>query len=377
MYTLSVINIYMDKLMIGKEVRAMEPYEQGPRRRESGANHAQSRRSGKLGQREKRRLLQLFSCILLFVVVFSGKMLLPWDESALGKTISGALGQNIDFKAVFSALGESLSDGRPVTEALNQIYLAVFHPEQIKPEPVVLSGLAKSEALFLSGNDKGLLENIKDIETIAQHRVALAWKKGPSDQGGSPVPNTTAPTPTATPTPTPTPAPTPTPTPAPTPTKNTSPKGIAEVSNSGETLPEKTSMEKVALAFAYMTPVSGKASSEFGYREHPIDGGNKFHYGLDIAAETGTKIKAFADGTVDYVGESEAYGNYTRLKHADGVTSFYAHCSKLLVQKGQKVKKGDVIALVGATGHVTGPHLHLEIKKDGVFLNPHYYVDIT
>lgn len=158
MYTLSVINIYMDKLMIGKEVRAMEPYEQGPRRRESGANHAQSRRSGKLGQREKRRLLQLFSCILLFVVVFSGKMLLPWDKSAIGKTISGALGQNIDFKAVFSALGESLSDGRPVTEALNQIYLAVFHPEQIKPEPVVLSGLAKSEALFYLEMTRGCLK---------------------------------------------------------------------------------------------------------------------------------------------------------------------------------------------------------------------------
>ncbi len=164
----------------------MEPYEQGPRRRESGANHAQSRRSGKLGQREKRRLLQLFSCILLFVVVFSGKMLLPWDESAIGKTISGALGQNIDFKAVFSALGESLSDGRPVTEALNQIYLAVFHPEQIKPEPVVLSGLAKSEALFLSGNDKGLLENIKDIGDHSPAQSGFGVEERAKRPGGKP-----------------------------------------------------------------------------------------------------------------------------------------------------------------------------------------------
>lgn len=124
-----------------------------------------------------------------------------------------------------------------------------------------------------------------------------------------------------------------------------------------------------------VTPVMGVLTSGFGLREHPIDGETKPHEGIDLAAEIGTAVLAFADGTVDYIGESPAYGMYLQLRHENGVTSFYAHCSELCVQKGQRVSMGDVVAKVGDTGNTTGPHLHFELKRDGTFLDPQPYVD--
>ena len=99
------------------------------------------------------------------------------------------------------------------------------------------------------------------------------------------------------------------------------------------------------------------------------------HDGVDIAADTGTEILAFADGKVDYIGESEAYGQYFQLRHSNGVTTFYAHCSELLVQKGEHVKMGEVVARVGSSGNTTGPHLHMEMKKEGRFIDPLPYIE--
>ena len=124
-----------------------------------------------------------------------------------------------------------------------------------------------------------------------------------------------------------------------------------------------------------VTPVLGVLTSPFGYRDHPVDGTYAFHYGTDLAADLGTPVQAFADGTVDFIGESEAYGLYIQINHGSGVTSFYCHCSALYAQKGEKVTKGQTIAAVGDTGNATGPHLHLELKQDGVFLNPLYYIE--
>ena len=95
---------------------------------------------------------------------------------------------------------------------------------------------------------------------------------------------------------------------------------------------------------------------------------------MDLVVNTGTPVLAFADGTVDYIGESQVYGLYLQLRHAGGVTSFYAHCGELLVQQGQTVKAGEQVAVSGATGNATGPHLHFEIKRNGVRLNPVYYI---
>ena len=118
-----------------------------------------------------------------------------------------------------------------------------------------------------------------------------------------------------------------------------------------------------------------RVSSASGWREHPIEGGEKFHAGVDLAAPSGDPIGAFADGVVDYIGESPAYGLYLQLRHDGGVTSFYAHCSKLCVQQGQTVTLGEKIAEVGDTGETTGAHLHFELRLDGELLNPLYYIE--
>lgn len=145
----------------------------------------------------------------------------------------------------------------------------------------------------------------------------------------------------------------------------------------GPPLPEHTSMDKYRLDLEETTtPVMGWLSSAFGWREHPVDGEEKFHNGVDLAVNTGTAVKAFAGGIVEYIGDSPIYGNYLQIDHGNGVTSFYAHCDSLCVQQGQTVTVGETVALSGATGNATGPHLHFELKRNGVRLNPLYYIDL-
>ena len=124
------------------------------------------------------------------------------------------------------------------------------------------------------------------------------------------------------------------------------------------------------------TPAQGTLTSTFGYREHPIQGEELFHYGLDIANVEGTEICAFADGTVKATGESSSFGNYLMVTHDNGITTLYGHCSKVLVTTGQAVEKGQKIAEMGSTGNVTGTHLHFELMDGETYLNPIYYVEV-
>lgn len=105
-----------------------------------------------------------------------------------------------------------------------------------------------------------------------------------------------------------------------------------------------------------------------------MEGEEKFHYGLDIAADTGTAIGCFADGVVTAVGESSSYGKYVMVSHGEDYSTLYAHCSRITVTSGTAVKEGEKIAEVGETGIATGPHLHFEIHKGETYLNPIYYV---
>ena len=124
----------------------------------------------------------------------------------------------------------------------------------------------------------------------------------------------------------------------------------------------------------YYTPVSGVLSSAFGYREHPVEGEERFHYGVDLAADEGMEVNCFADGTVTAVGESSSYGRYCIVAHEGGYSTLYAHCSRVVVSSGAQVARSQKIAEVGSTGMATGPHLHFELQKDGIYLNPIYYV---
>ncbi|MBR1497021.1 MAG: M23 family metallopeptidase [Oscillospiraceae bacterium] len=138
--------------------------------------------------------------------------------------------------------------------------------------------------------------------------------------------------------------------------------------------PEHVDYGWYELPFAAVSPVEDAVCSGFGYRLHPILGEVKFHYGSDFAASAGTDIAALADGTVRFAGSSDSFGNYVTIDHAGGWSSLYAHCSYLYVHTGQSVSAGEKIALVGATGHVTGPHLHFELQRDGVYRNPEYCI---
>ncbi len=118
-------------------------------------------------------------------------------------------------------------------------------------------------------------------------------------------------------------------------------------------------------------PVKGNITSRYGARESIRD---HSHKGLDIAAKTGTPIKAAADGKIKYADTMSGYGNLIIIDHGNGITTYYGHCSKLYKKEGQKVKAGDVIAAVGNTGNSTGSHLHFEIRKNGVYVNPAKYL---
>ena len=106
-----------------------------------------------------------------------------------------------------------------------------------------------------------------------------------------------------------------------------------------------------------------------------MDGGEKFHNGVDLGVNMGTGVLAFAEGTVEFIGDSPIYGLYVQLSHAGGLTTFYAQCSQLLVEQGQSVLLGERIALSGDSGNATGPHLHFEMKLNGVLLDPAYYIE--
>tara|TARA_B100001287_G_scaffold276860_1_gene290249 strand:+ start:16217 stop:17188 length:972 start_codon:yes stop_codon:yes gene_type:complete len=131
-------------------------------------------------------------------------------------------------------------------------------------------------------------------------------------------------------------------------------------------------------------PVANKdlrrMASGYGYRIHPIYKTRKMHHGMDFTAKTGTPIYATGNGTVEKVSNIRTgYGKHIIIDHGYGYKTLYAHNSKNLVTKGQKVNRGDVIAHVGSTGLSTSPHLHYEVHKDGKKINPvnFYYNDLT
>ena len=121
-------------------------------------------------------------------------------------------------------------------------------------------------------------------------------------------------------------------------------------------------------------PVNGWITSRFGYRKSPFTGKRSFHSGLDISNRPGTKIITTADGRVTYAAEKMYFGNLVIIDHGYGKVTKYAHNKKILVKKGQKVKRGDVIALMGNTGKSTGPHLHYEVRINGAPVNPLKYI---
>lgn len=131
------------------------------------------------------------------------------------------------------------------------------------------------------------------------------------------------------------------------------------------------SQSKVSLGITLIKPVYGMISSRFGARSGIR---SSAHTGLDIATSKGTPISAAASGTVSFAGYKGSYGYLVVITHANGVQTYYGHCSQLYVSVGDKVSQGSKIAAVGSTGNSTGPHLHFEVRVNGVAYNPQNYL---
>lgn len=150
-------------------------------------------------------------------------------------------------------------------------------------------------------------------------------------------------------------------------------KAEEEAARNNRPVPETSPV--IPSSSGYLRPVPGRITSPFGYRIHPIWGYKKFHYGIDFAGATGSTIKATRSGIVISAQYFAGYGNTVIIDHGDGMSSLYAHMNSFDVSYGQTVSQGQRIGGVGSTGDSTGPHLHFEIRKNGVRMNPADYVN--
>jgi murein DD-endopeptidase MepM/ murein hydrolase activator NlpD len=138
-----------------------------------------------------------------------------------------------------------------------------------------------------------------------------------------------------------------------------------------ESLSERQSLVN---ATPNIKPSRGWFTSRFGYRVDPFTGRPEMHAGLDIAAPPGTPVYAPADGIVSYVGFESGYGKIVSIDHGYGVVTRFAHNSRVFVEQGQKVSRRDVISAIGSTGRSSGPHVHYEVRVNGVPVDPENYV---
>lgn len=300
-------------------------------RRRGGARQAVRRKEEPLSAGERRRLIQLAACAGIFVLLVAVKLLLPGRMAQINRILTGPMEQNVDVRAVFSAVGRAFAGESDVSGAARDVYRAVFHPE-LPGEVLETAALGELPAAM------DTLRAYREAERPPEKAESGAQEQ-PSDGQG-----------------------------------RTEASALAYVLYSDQNLPGNVSLEQAILDFDYCAPLAGALSSNFGYREHPVEGEERFHYGLDLAAETGAEIGCFADGTVTAVGESSSYGKYCVVAHEGGYSTLYAHCSRVTAVSGTAVHKGQKIAEVGETGAATGPHLHFELQRDGVYLNPIYYV---
>ena len=138
---------------------------------------------------------------------------------------------------------------------------------------------------------------------------------------------------------------------------------------------EQERKERIRNSIPSIYPCDGYISSEFGLRLHPVYGYMKYHSGIDIASSYGAPIYASASGIVTESGYESGYGYCVKIDHGNGLSTLYGHCSSLIAQSGEYVRKGQLIARIGSTGISTGPHLHYEVLSEGTQINPIRYLN--
>ncbi|MBR3704700.1 MAG: M23 family metallopeptidase [Oscillospiraceae bacterium] len=271
---------------------------------------------------QNNAVTRLVICGAVFVLIVALKFLLPQETGSFAQRASHLIGRDADFSEAFAAVGRAVSGEESVSHSLQEAFLAVFGSAEVSQAVETDTAAVQSD---VQTGDLAV-QTVNTQEEISEE---------PED---IPPPDAS---------------------------------GIYTM----QALPENASLEQRNLGFPYTTPVVAALSSPFGWRDHPTEGGNRFHYGIDLAAEKGSEIAAFADGEVFAVGESSTLGQYIILTHAGGYTTLYAHCSEVIVRSGS-VKMGDVIARVGDSGSTTGAHLHFELQNGSLYLNPIYYVAV-
>lgn len=305
-------------------------------------------------------MARLMICAIVFVLLVAVKLLFPEAVSGFARSAGQLIGRNADFKEAFAAMGRAVSGQAAVSESLQDAYTAVFNPASpAEEEPAAPSRtdvpldpgarLIRYTAVRLPEVQAAPMEEV--VVDLDSGQAPLPVQEEPP--AGEPVlPEQEEP-----------------------PEDDTTSTEALSYVYTMPAVPENASLEQRNLGFEHTTPVRGALSSTFGWREHPVEGGNKFHYGVDLAAEQGTDILAFADGEVYATGESSTLGNYIMLRHQGGYMTLYAHCSRVTATGGA-VSKGEKIAEVGDTGLATGPHLHFELHDGDLYLNPIFYVEI-
>ncbi len=153
-------------------------------------------------------------------------------------------------------------------------------------------------------------------------------------------------------------------------------EGTLQEMNGGMRLLELKLGERFSLISATpaIAPVRGLLTSGFGYRSDPFTGQKAMHRGIDIVAPAGKEVWASGDGVVTRAGRAQGLGNAVFISHGFGFSTRYGHMSKLIAKEGQRVRRGDVIGLVGSSGRATGTHVHYEIHVDGRAVNPLGYI---
>ena len=313
-------------------------------------------------QAESRALARLTICGVVFVLLVAVKLLFPEAVSGFARSAGQLIGRNADFKEAFAAMGRAVSGQAAVSDSLQDAYTAVFSPSP--PLEEESAAPSRTKASLDPGARLLRYTAVRLPEAEAEPMAEIVV-----DLDGAPAPQSPPEEPAGEPEPPAAPA---------AETEEEDDTTAAEAVSYVYTmpaLPENASLEQRNLGFAHTSPIRGALSSAFGWREHPIEGGNKFHYGVDLAADQGTDILAFADGEVYATGESSTLGNYIMLQHQGGYITLYAHCSRVTAAGGAVVK-GEKIAEVGDTGLATGPHLHFELHDGDLYLNPIFYVEI-
>lgn len=308
-------------------------------------------------------MVRLAVCGAIFVLLVAVKLLFPQTVSRLARTAGELIGRDADFKEAFAAMGRAVSGEEPVGDSLQDAYTAVFNPGQ---EDAVLASGTAAVSDYL--DPAARLMRYYTLELPAPAEAAesgAAEDAAPEEEppAAAPAEETAAAE-----------APPQEEAAADQETEETAIAAVSQVYTM-PALPENASLEQRNLGFAHTSPIVAPLTSPFGWREHPVSGGTKFHYGVDLGAATGTDICAFADGEVYATGDSSSLGYYIMIQHADGYMTLYAHCSKITVTSGA-VTMGQKIAEVGETGIATGPHLHFELHDGDLYLNPIYYVEV-